>query len=80
MQKSESGSHSKATMCRTRDYKYVRRLYETDELYDLRADPGELENRIDDPACAGTLAELRERMLTWYQTTCDVVPYETDVR
>ncbi|MCY3780478.1 MAG: sulfatase-like hydrolase/transferase [Chloroflexi bacterium] len=80
MQRSESGSHSKATMCRTHDYKYVRRLYETDELYDLKNDPGELENRIDDPAYAGTLAELRERMLTWYQNTCDVVPYKTDVR
>ena len=50
MQRSESGAHSKATMCRTRDYKYVRRLYETDELYDLKNDPGELNNRIDDPA------------------------------
>ena len=80
LQGSEGGEHSKATMCRTRDYKYVRRLYEADELYDLRQDPGELQNRIDDPACAGILAELRERMLTWYQTTCDVVPYKTDVR
>ena len=80
MQKSESGAHSKATMCRTRDFKYVRRLYETDELYDLRRDPGELQNRIDDPAYAEVLSQLRERMLTWYQATCDVVPYETDVR
>ncbi len=80
MQKSESGSHSKATMCRGRDFKYVRRLYEKDELYDLRADPGELDNRIDDPALAGVLAGLRERMLSWYQETCDVVPYETDLR
>ena len=80
MQRSEDGSHSKATMCRTREYKYVRRLYELDELYDLRNDPGELHNLIDDPACADVLAELRERLLTWYQTTCDVVPYKTDMR
>ena len=80
LQGSEGGEHSKATMCRTRDFKYVRRLYESDELYDLRRDPGEVVNRIDDPAYAGVLAQLRERMLTWYQTTCDVVPYETDVR
>ena len=80
MQRSESGAHSKATMCRTRDYKYVRRLYETDELYDLKNDRGELNNRIDDPAYGDILATLRERMLTWYQTTCDVVPYKTDVR
>ena len=42
LQGSESGEHSKAAMCRTKDYKYVRRLYETDELYDLKKDPGEL--------------------------------------
>ena len=80
LQGSESGEHSKATMCRTRDFKYVRRLYESDELYDLRRDPSELQNRIDDPAYDGVLNELRERMLTWYQTTCDVVPYKTDLR
>ncbi|MCY3916443.1 MAG: sulfatase-like hydrolase/transferase [Chloroflexi bacterium] len=80
LQGSEAGEHSKATMCRTRDYKYVRRLYESDELYDLRRHPGELENRVDDPAYAAILSELRERMLTWYQTTCDVVPYKTDLR
>lgn len=80
LQGSEDGEHSKATMCRTRDFKYVRRLYESDELYDLRRDPSELQNRIDDPAYAAVLSELRERMLTWYQTTCDVVPYKTDVR
>jgi len=80
LQGSEDGEHSKATMCRTRDFKYVRRLYESDELYDLRRDPGELQNRIDDPAYDGVLNELRERMLTWYQTTCDVVPYKTDLR
>ncbi|MCY3796789.1 MAG: sulfatase-like hydrolase/transferase [Chloroflexi bacterium] len=80
LQGSEGGEHSKATMCRTRDFKYVRRLYESDELYDLRRDPSELQNRIDDPAYAAVVTELRERMLTWYQTTCDVVPYKTDVR
>ena len=80
LQGSEGGEHSKATMCRTQDFKYVRRLYELDELYDLRADPGELHNLIADPAYAGVLADLRERMLTWYQSTCDVVPHQSDVR
>ncbi len=80
LQGSEGGEHSKATMCRTQDFKYVRRLYESDELYDLSRDPGELRNLIDDPAYAGILADLRERMLTWYQSTCDVVPYQTDAR
>jgi arylsulfatase A-like enzyme len=67
-------------MCRTRDFKYVRRLYEPDELYDLRRDPAELRNVAADPACAGTLAQLKERLLTWYQETCDAVPFATDRR
>ncbi|MFB3891624.1 MAG: sulfatase-like hydrolase/transferase [Phycisphaerae bacterium] len=72
--------HTKAAMCRTKDFKFVRRLYEPDELYDLRADPRELDNRINDPALAPVLAQLRERMLTWFLETSDVVPHEPDRR
>ena len=72
--------HTKATMLRTRQWKYVRRLYERDELYDLTTDPGEERNRIDDPACAEVLLDLRERMLTWYQETADTVPFALDER
>jgi arylsulfatase A-like enzyme len=72
--------HGKATMCRTADYKYVRRLYETDELYDLKDDPKELHNRIDDPALSVVLADLKERLLTFYQHTGDVVPHAKDSR
>lgn len=80
LQRGEGPEHTKAAMVRTREHKYVRRLYEPDELYDLRADPGELHNRIDDPALAGPLGELKERLLTWYQETCDVVPPDADRR
>lgn len=80
MQRSDGPEHTKATMCRTREYKYVRRLYEPDELYDLRADPRELVNRIDDPALTPVLAELKERMLTFYQETADVIPWRADRR
>ena len=80
LQASEGPEHTKAVMCRTRDFKYVRRLYEKDELYDLRSDPQELDNRIGDPALADVLAGLRERLLTFYLETCDVVPHETDQR
>ncbi len=72
--------HTKATMCRTHDFKYVRRLYEGDELYDLRTDPQETHNVIADPAYADVVATLKERMLTWYMETCDVVPFDTDQR
>ncbi len=80
LQTSEGAEHTKAVMCRTHDYKYVRRLYEQDELYDLRVDPQELTNQVDDPALAGVLAQLKERLLTHYQETCDVVPHDTDRR
>ena len=72
--------HTKAAMCRTHDRKYVRRAYETDELYDLARDPGETVNRIDDPDYREDLIALRERMLTWYMETCDVVPMASDQR
>jgi len=80
LQYAEGAEHTKATMCRTMRYKYVRRLYETDELYDLQADPRELHNRIDDPELAHVRQALLERMLTFYQETCDVVPVEPDQR
>jgi len=72
--------HTKAAMCRTKDYKYVRRHYEPDELYDLAADPAEVHNVIDDPAYREVVAELKDRMLSWYMATCDVVPYQPDQR
>jgi len=80
LQSSEGPEHTKAVMCRTKDHKYVRRLYEKDELYDLNDDPQELANRIDDPALADVLAALKERLLTFYLETADVVPHETDAR
>jgi len=72
--------HGKAVMCRTHRFKYVRRLYEEDELYDLERDPGELHNVAKAPASRESLLQLRERLLTFYQETCDVAPFATDDR
>jgi len=72
--------HGKAVMCRTKSFKYVRRLYEQDELYDLNKDPGEMDNIIDDNAYADIISDLKERILSWYLETCDVVPFKTDRR
>ncbi len=76
----EGPYHGKAAMCRTKTHKYVRRLYEQDELYDLRKDPQELCNVIDDPANAEILSRLKERMLVWYMETADIVPVDSDYR
>lgn len=72
--------HTKAAMCRTHTHKYVQRLYETDELYDLVRDPCEQHNLIDDPGHQQILQTLKDRMLLWYMETADVVPQRTDQR
>jgi len=80
LQHSPGPEHTKAVMCRTATHKYVRRLYEVDELYDLMSDPGELHNRIGDPSLASVLAEMRQRLLDFYLETGDVVPEQIDRR
>lgn len=80
VQVTDDVAHGKAVMCRTKKYKYVRRLYESDELYDLHADPHEIDNRINDPALNGVLAELKDRLLCFYLETVDAVPHQTDPR
>ncbi|WP_129724960.1 sulfatase-like hydrolase/transferase [Xylanivirga thermophila] len=80
LQSSEGPEHTKAIMCRTKDYKYVKRFYEKDELYDLKNDPQELHNIIYDPRMKEILFSLKERLLDFYMSTCDVVPHKTDRR
>ena len=72
--------HGKAMMCRTERFKYVLRLYEEDELYDLARDPEEITNLCAAPAYAGVLAELRNTALRWMVETADIVPRRTDRR
>jgi arylsulfatase A-like enzyme len=71
---------AKATMCRTREFKYVRRLMEPDELYDLRQDPRELNNVAEEAAYGDVLRQMKDRMLRFYQETIDVVPHDYDLR
>jgi len=80
LQSNEGPEHTKAVMVRTRNFKYVRRLYEKDELYDLINDPQELHNIIDNSAYTEVLADLKERMLTFFIETGDVVKHEPDRR
>ena len=42
-----------------------------EELYDLRNDPHEIRNLADDPAHAGTLRKMRERLNVWMKETGD---------
>ncbi|HIT90692.1 MAG TPA: sulfatase-like hydrolase/transferase [Candidatus Merdenecus merdavium] len=80
LQASDEMYNGKAIMCRTKKYKYIRRLYEEDELYDLVKDPKELQNEIDNPEYKEVLMGMKEDLLTHYQDTCDVVPIKKDQR
>jgi hypothetical protein len=72
--------HGKAAMCRTKNYKYVSRYYESDEFYDLILDPAEEFNQINNPEYAERVAEHKQIMLEWYIATCDIVPHKSDKR
>ena len=45
------------------------------ELYDLVADPYELQNVSADPAFAPLKAELKDKMLNWLVQTSDITPW-----
>ncbi|MDQ2051104.1 sulfatase-like hydrolase/transferase [Natronolimnohabitans sp. A-GB9] len=58
-------------MVRTKRYKYVYNGPDIDELYDLEADPDELQNLIDHPGYEDVRRELRERLIEWMDETDD---------
>lgn len=69
-------------------YKLVVNLLTSDELYDLQADPYELENLIASAACAPVRDALHDRLLEWMNQTRDPFrgyywerrPWRTDAR
>lgn len=77
---SEGPEHTKAVMIRMGTLKYIRRLYETDELYDLEKDPMELNNIINDTGYQDVIIKLKERLLTFFLETGDYVPNRRDIR
>jgi arylsulfatase A-like enzyme len=59
-------------MVRTREWKYVHRYPGgPHELFDLAADPGERTNRVDDPALAARVSELRTSLADWFERYVD---------
>ncbi len=80
LQTTEREAHGKAVMVRSENWKYVCRLYDTDELYDLDNDPDEVHNLIDDPSLADVRQELTAAMTTWFIETGDQVPWRWDLR
>ena len=78
LQMKEDGTHTKAAMIRSKNYKYVMRLYEKDEFYVLSE--GESINRVDDEKYKEIITEMKEELLLWYMKTCDIVPKTYDDR
>jgi arylsulfatase A-like enzyme len=76
----DPAAHGRAVMARSLTGKYVRRMSDADEYYDLASDPLEYDNRIADPTCAAPIEALKDRLLDWYLATSDVVPREPDLR
>jgi arylsulfatase A-like enzyme len=59
-------------MVRTRDWKYVHRYpYGPHELYDLRNDPDERTNLVDDPECQTIRQELKAELDAWFVRYAD---------
>ncbi|MCI9046062.1 MAG: sulfatase-like hydrolase/transferase [Hungatella sp.] len=73
-------AHAKGAMIRTAEWKYVYRAHGMCELYDLRRDPLELHNISGSMENCGVETAMMQRILEWYQDTCDVVPFDKDER
>lgn len=74
----EGPEHTKAIMARDGRYKYICRLYEADELYDMECDPQELNNLAADATYAEIIVDMRERIFRWLWKTADFVPMKKD--
>ena len=75
---SEGPEHTKAVMIRMGQMKYVYRLYEDDECYDLEKDPLECVNVIHEEAYADIIQKCKNRMLQFMIETGDYVPNRRD--
>lgn len=84
----DDDAHEKATMIRDGEWKYIYRSSGACELYHMTEDPYELTNlyiTVDPTSVQGQEIRkievlMQEKLLSWYQTTCDIVPKKMDTR
>ena len=70
----------RAIAMRTKQYTYIYRLYESDELYDRSGDPNETKNLIGQSDHKELISDLKSQVLEWLFSTADVIPWKADPR
>jgi len=70
---------ARTKMARTERYKLVVRTAGGNELYDLAADPWEMDNRWGDPALRDVTLDLQSRLIEWCLRTDPDRPREAKV-
>ena len=80
LQQDHPESVSRAVMLRTSTHKLIRRAEGVNELYDLAADPLELDNVYERPEHRDAQEAMEKRLLEWYLETSDVTTFEEDPR
>ena len=73
-------AHIKGIMIRDERYKYINRANGADEFYDLKEDPEEKENQINNEKYFRQIYTMKDAMLKWLTSTADIVPYQLDSR
>lgn len=65
---------------RSKDFTYVYRLYEADELYDRKSNISERHNLAEEPRYADIRNEMRNVALKWFLATPGTIPWYRDDR
>ena len=72
----EVWGYSTQRMVRTERWKYAYIPHDLDELYDLKADPAEMNNLSEDPEHADDVDEMRARLIGWNDATKDMFQWK----
>jgi choline-sulfatase len=80
LQQTHPESVCRTIMVRTPTHKFIYRTSDICELYDMKADPQELENLYGRPEVAEVQRQLERRLLDFYLHTSDVTPWDEDRR
>ena len=72
----EVWGYSSQRMVRTERWKYVYQPSDLDELYDLKMDPAELRNLVNDQSCEEILDEMKARLIGWNDETDDMFQWD----